>query len=996
MSLIIGEPLILYHMPLSSAPNEPQQEVWQRAYSLFEQALDLPAEARESFAAGRASSDPALLSIVLELIRNASQEEGDAALSPEEPRSGSRIGRYEITSRLGIGGMGHVYAARDTELERMVALKFIGAAAGSSGGNATSRLIHEAKAASALNHPNIVTVYDVVRSGDDVAVAMELVEGEPLRRYCGLQADIGTVIHWVRQIAQALRVTHAHGIIHGDIKPENVMVRPDGYIKVLDFGLARRVRLYRGSAQSSLFGVMAGTLAYLSPEQMRGESPTAASDVFSLGVMLYELVCGRHPFQSASPIDTAYAIAHHDPREPRDVRPELPAAMSALVREMIEKDRALRPTAAQVEERLAALAKPEASPVAGGKPEPRAGGGARFAGEPWRESEPGPRAVSVTKRARGRWIALAAALAGAAVASAWYFTRAPRHSAAHQSQVFRYTIQLPSEHKVEGLVIAPDGSQFVYQASTHGVRNLYRRFFDSEESRLIAGTENGRSPFFSPDGRGLGFFASGKIRIADESGVRDLVALPDAVDQWNAFWASDGNIYFNNADARGPGMWRIPAQGGRAEPFLRSVASERGFRFVVGQQFLGGANPAVLYTAFLSPRERSLQLLDLRSRGVATIVASGEAGHVVASGHLVFYREQSDARSGALMAVPFDEETRQIRGTPVEVLHDVGTSGWGRPMASVAANGTLVWVHRSPLASRRLMWVDRSGRRTPLFSEAHYEQAEVSPDGSRISVVRRDEAERSSLWIVDLRTNAWTRLLESTVPSIRTVWSPRGDAVIAGSETANGDYVNLYRIPLASPSQAERLTEQPDFGQFPMSWSGAANAILYLEGLHPGHESDIMALSLERGARPRALVTTKGWDTAPSFSPDGKWFVYSSNASGSDDLFVQSYPPSGPPIPIEGVHGWQTLWSRDGRSIYYVGKGGDRMELAWSGGHAGPPKRVVPGPFTLAQDRWTRAWSQAPDGRFLVIQGAESDAGASRVEVVLNWFEELKRLAPLR
>lgn len=346
-----------------SAPNDPEPQVWRRAYELFEEALDLPAEVRESFATRRASGDSGLLSVALELIRNASEDDREQALPGAATRVGSRIGRYEITHKLGSGAMGHVYAARDTELGRMVALKFLATGSGSSGdeqgANPADRLVREAKAASALNHPNIVTVYDVIRCGADVALAMELVEGESLRPYCGAPLPLARAVHWGRQIAQALDATHACGIVHGDVKPENVMVRPDGYIKVLDFGLARRVRLSLASTHSTAFGALAGTLGYLSPEQTRGESPTVASDVFSLGVMFYELICGWHPFRSASPIDTAYAIAHHAPKAPRNVRPDVPAALSRLIVDMIAKDPAQRPGARQVEAGLAALERAE-------------------------------------------------------------------------------------------------------------------------------------------------------------------------------------------------------------------------------------------------------------------------------------------------------------------------------------------------------------------------------------------------------------------------------------------------------------------------------------------------------------------------------------------------------------------------------------------------------------------------------------------------------------
>ncbi|HLK68304.1 MAG TPA: protein kinase [Bryobacteraceae bacterium] len=333
-----------------------QAQLWRRAYEIFDDLLEKPKEERDQLARALAAGDSALLAIVFDLLRNAT-EEGLDTVAEEEPRVGSKIGRYEITAKLGRGGMGHVYAARDTELGRVVALKFLSGQTGSPGGGSADRLIQEAKAASALNHPNIVTVYDVVRQGSEIALAMELIEGQSMRELCDRPQPVENVVRWARQIAQALAATHARGIVHRDIKPENVMLRPDGYVKVLDFGLARRSRLPGASTSlsSSLFGGLGGTLSYMSPEQTRGDSPTPASDIFSLGSMLYELLCGRHPFQSGSPIDTAYAIAHQDPKRAESIRSEIPGRISSLLHAMMAKDPAVRPAAAEVEHRLAAL-----------------------------------------------------------------------------------------------------------------------------------------------------------------------------------------------------------------------------------------------------------------------------------------------------------------------------------------------------------------------------------------------------------------------------------------------------------------------------------------------------------------------------------------------------------------------------------------------------------------------------------------------------------------
>ena len=396
-----------------------KSRLWRCAYDIFEDALERPAGERERFARERASDNPELIPIVLELIRNASDEDpDDSAFMEPAQRIGRRIGRYEITGKLGRGAMGHVYSARDLELGRVVALKFLIAS------TPGERLISEAKAASALNHPNIVTVFDVVREGQEIALAMELVEGRSLREFCrGLQ-PVEQVVRWGRQIAQALAATHERGIVHRDIKPENVMLRPDDLVKVLDFGLAKRATLPGGS-RSTLFGVMAGTLNYMSPEQTRGESLSAATDVFSLGSVLYELVCGRHPFQSGSPIDTAYAIAHKDPARAATVRKEIPPALDALLMDMLAKGPARRPSAKEVEQRLAAV---EAARPAMTRP-----------------------------KSRWRWIA-AAVVVAAAGAGLWNLEgKLVRPAALTLVPVTRL-----SEKSVTAAAISPEGKHLVY------------------------------------------------------------------------------------------------------------------------------------------------------------------------------------------------------------------------------------------------------------------------------------------------------------------------------------------------------------------------------------------------------------------------------------------------------------------------------------------------------------------------------------------------------
>ena len=324
-------------------------EKWKCAYELFGRALELPASERLMFTQ-LATSDPDVLRLALELVEGTQDEdsENSAELSM---KPGDRFGQYEIGETLGRGGMGEVYSARDTELGRMVALKLLAPDVAVTP-KALERLTREAKAASALNHPNIVTVYGLIRQDTKLAVAMELVEGEALRNHCGVPQPVGKLIHWGRQIAQALAATHEHGVVHRDIKPENLMVRADGVVKLLDFGLARQTLSQGTSAETNMSGILAGTFNYMSPEQTAGKAAGSASDVFSLGIVLYELSTGSHPFRSGSAIETAQAIAHKNPKPPKALESAIPTALNALVLDMLSKDSNRRPTAKEVDRRL--------------------------------------------------------------------------------------------------------------------------------------------------------------------------------------------------------------------------------------------------------------------------------------------------------------------------------------------------------------------------------------------------------------------------------------------------------------------------------------------------------------------------------------------------------------------------------------------------------------------------------------------------------------------
>lgn len=911
-----------------------QETLWRRAYAVFEEAQDQPAADREAFARAQAGTDIELLNLVLSLIENANPEEY------EPPRIGSRVGRYEITGVLGRGAMGQVYAARDTELGREVALKFLGGGYAEDGGT-TRRLVQEAKAASALNHPNIVTVYDVVRDGR-VAIAMELVEGKTLREFRGPQ-PVASIVAWGRQVAQALAATHARGIVHRDIKPENIMVRDDGYLKVLDFGLARRDRL-PGSSASSLTGLLGGTLLYMSPEQTRGEEAKPASDIFSLGVTLYELSCGRHPFAAESPIDVAHAIAHDSPRPAESVRPETGGRLSALLMEMMAKDPAQRPDASEVERRLTLDSAVIESPV--------------------------------RKNLTGKLAALVSAIALAAAIALALRSGAPAENR------LRLTIPLPAGAEIAHLAISPLGDHIAYVQRGSGTAVVYRRFFHEDYSRKVEGTEGATGVFFSPDGLELGVVARPGIRIVQPDGTtRELVQVEPAETQ-TAQWTSSGYVYYS-VTSPPAGIWRIHSRGGTREPVLAAQMKPAGLEFPLFRGFIGGR---LLFNVRGGPRHNELRLLaGGTGAGYQTVHGAAEGG-LYGGGMLVYeYKDQ-------LLAEPFDEAGR-ITGRSVAFADGVEKRGWPGPLAAMSASGVLAYVRDRRFDRRRIVWIDRaSGARTDTGLPAgEYEQVRVSPrDARQIAVVTRTGPEHWTASVFDLGTGAKRDLLSTPVMRPRLLWSPDARSMVVSSERDNGDFVNLHRMQLGGRLETTRLTEQPNYGQMPTGASPDGDEILFVEGVRPETRSDLKIYSAN-GKAVRPLVTTRGWDVDGTFSPDGRWIAYASNHDGAMAVYVQ--PRAVPGAAAERIGaGRAPVWVEEGSRLLYCAAG-KLFDVAIVNGRASGAAHLVSAEAGTVFDIWTRPYDVTPDGTRVLAIVREAPAPSQRViEVIQNVAAEYRRL----
>jgi Tol biopolymer transport system component len=945
-------------------------ERYRQITALAEAALTMSRTRRHEFLERACGSDPDLRMRVSEVVARYESSGGfleasaleawaqDVALS-KPSLVGRQVGRYLVLSHLGSGGIGEVWLAKDQELTRQIALKLLAPElAGDS--EQAQRFRQEARAASSLNHPNLVTVFDIGSFEGRQFIAQEYVEGRTVRDLLrDGRAGVAEAIDIASQVAAALSAAHAAQIVHRDIKPENIMIRPDGLVKVLDFGIARFMEAAAaqgpGPAHSSLTrtGVIIGTPRYMSPEQARGLAVDARSDIFSLGVVLYELLSGAVPFDGSTPPDVLAAILMQDP-------PALaaPAGIERIVRRCLNKEAAARyPSADALRDDLEKLTV---------RPEP-----------PHRQD----------REIRWRPLALGAALLVLVALVLWLALR-PRQAGPSAAAVIRSTLALPPGHVPEVVVISPAGDQVVYQASRNGVRQLYRRYLDEEESRPVPNSDGATQPFFSPDGKELGFYAPASIRIAGAGGTRDLVQVPAEFDLRRAVWGADQFIYYTTpAD----GIWRIPAHGGKPEAVLEPGPAERARTFYFPQEILSGSPPGLLFSTNSGPKRRSIELAALPAGSAPHIVVErGMGGEVLPGGYLLYYWQ------GKLLAAPFDAHSRKLAGSAVEVLAKTPSNGWRGPNASVSRNGTLVYLEED-LPRRKLLWVNRLGREYPLpVADAAYEQAEVSPDGTKLAIARQDELSKWSTWIYDLRSGAWTRVFDMDVPRPRSIWSPDSKSIVSASLEGDAQFVNLYRFSLVAPGAPERLTEEPDFGQFPASWSAAANAILFTEGVHVGTQSDIFALPLDGSRKPRPMVVSPGADRSPCFSPDGRRFAFASDQNKASEIFVQPFDLSSRPRQVSSGGGTNPAWSPSGAQLYYLTPAQALMEANMHADGSGePPHLLLPPGFTVRTDWWTRGYSIAPDGRFLVIRDvAGGSPPAPRIRVIVNWTEELKRLVP--
>jgi serine/threonine protein kinase/Tol biopolymer transport system component len=852
--------------------------------------------------------------------------------------AGSRVGPYEVVALLGKGGMGEVYRAHDSALGRDVALKVLPEAF-LHDPERLARFRREAQVLASLNHPNIGAVYGI----EGHALVMELVDGEDLSaRVARGPTRTDDALPIAAQIVAALAAAHERGVIHRDLKPSNIKVRPDGTVKVLDFGLAKALDATASSAAADMansptitspamteLGMILGTAAYMAPEQARGRNVDERVDVWAFGCVLYELLTGRRAFAGEDVSDTLAGILRADP-DWRAVPATTPPSIQRLLRRCLAKDPAKRLPdirAAQLDIDDAASSETTA---------------------------PAPAATKTTS-SRAAWLMAAGLTLAVFVLGGWLIFR--KDPPADPPTVVRFLLYPPAGFAFSpsafDAVGSPDGRRFAFVAERvdGGQRQLFVRDLDQVASRPLAGTDNAALPFWSPDSRELGFFDNASLKKVELGGgvVTRLAAAPPAA----GAWTPDGTIIFGGLG----GIKRMPASGG--EPVLvthvASGETAHGLPSLLpdGRRFLFTVQPA-----------GTIRMASLDSSQVAEVPNRSGPG-VYAAGQLLF------VENGRLMAQPFD------LSNPTAAAEAVPLTDTDR-VASVTS-ATMVAFRPGAAAITQAEWVDRTGKDLgSIAGIGRPQHPTISRDGRMLAYVVDGD-----LWVVDLRGRPPIRLTfdGTKVPKYSPLWSPDGRRL---AYEVGGGSAGLASIA-ADGSEGTPAAMSPPGHLHPYAWTGDGIIAAALGG---PQQTDILRITAD-GKETKPVVQTPAHEglNGLALSPDGRWLAYAADPTGRGEIWVRPYPGPGPPVRVSPSGGEEPRWAANGRELFYR-EGRVMMSTPVQGGadfQFGTPIRLFDGPFVRAGQPYD--YDVAADGRFLMLKSGDASAAPEPLTMVLNWTQ---------
>jgi serine/threonine-protein kinase len=934
---------------------------------------------------------------------------------------GDSLGPYQILAPLGAGGMGEVYRARDTRLNRDVALKLLPEIFASDP-ERLHRFQREAQVLASLNHPNIAAIYGLEgevglgrREGlaaAQCAIVMELIEGPTLAEVEPRRIPLDEALPIATQLAQALEAAHEKGIIHRDLKPANIKLTPDGTVKVLDFGLAKMLEPEAGGTRGdgaqgfsaalathsptittpamTQLGVILGTAAYMSPEQAKGKAADKRSDLWAFGCVLFEMLTGKRAFEGEDVSDTLALVLRGEP-DWTALPSEIPQSLSTLIKRCLKKDS--RQRVGDIAAALFVLEQPLL-----------------------------PREVArpATSSSRSSWKLLASGVAVAAAAAAltsfgWWSLR----SVPPPPTVARFSISLPEDQRLVStnvgvLGISPDGTKMAYLAN----RSLYLRNLTSLEAKpiSISGVETVANPVFSPDGESIAFYsprAQGLRKVSVTGGA--AITLCEAVPPNGISWGASGIVF----GQRDKGIMRVSPSSGKPEVLAAIQPPEQ----AAAPEILPDGDSLLFTVASGSTAGRDfwdtarIVVQSLKTGERRTLIEGGSDAHYLQTGHILYFIE------GVMFARPFDVRRLQVTGGQIPVIEGikrgfgnvtVATAGFLFPAAQfgVSANGSLVYVPGPAALSslqQELVMADRTGASTKLkAAPGPYQYPRVSPDGKRIAFETNDGKD-ANVWILNVAGDNSPRRLTFAGKNRFPIWSRDGRWVAFQSDR-EGDLGIFRQRVEGTEGTVERLTTAPpDTSHAPESWSPTTDLLTY--SITKGRDVSLGVLSLnDRKTTAFSGIETTTWPNA-TFSPDGRWLAYSSRPLGQtrNTIYVEPFPQTGVKYQVTTVDGHFPAWSPDGRELFFLDPSrpaNGRVGLVAVKIDARPDLTVgdvvqIPRAFyvTAPGIGRTRTYDVMPDGRFLGIieEGlSPADTAGAQIQVVLNWFTELKQRVPVK
>src|SRR5262245_17971019 len=889
---------------------------------------------------------------------------------------GSKLGRYEIRSKIGEGGMGEVYRAHDPKLGREVAIKVLPDGFAQNA-DRLARFEREARLLASLHHPHIAAIHGLEESGATQFLVLEFVSGITLAdRLARGSIPIEETLAIARQLCEALEAAHEKGIIHRDLKPANIKITEDDQVRVLDFGLAKALQeqtpdtnlsesptiLHTGTQH----GVILGTAAYMSPEQAKGKRVDKRTDIWAFGCVLFEMLTRKRAFNGETTTDILAAVIRAEPDW--DLLPsETPWKMRDLLKRCLRKDLNLRLRDigdARIEI-IESHGRSEGAPVMG--------------------------APSAQSRQRVALFTFGGVVIGAVITalmfwSLWGFPSRGRTSA---PTVTRFAISLPESEPLaltkfvplavgrRAIAISPDGTNLAYVVSRNGIAQLVLRRLDQFETKPIAGTEGAYNPFFSHDGQWIGFFADNKLKKISLTGGQPVV-LCEARNPLGATWTSDDTIYFG--DQEGAIVTKISAAGGSPKPIPIGANIITEIEVLPDGKWL-------LYSTNVSsnPDYARIIVRSIDSSQQSIVLEGGSNPHYLGSGHLLF------TRGGSLLAVPFDSTSRKVTGSAVTIVEGVRYEIYGIAQFAVSNNGTLVYVPGSAGWIGKPVWVDRQGNVTPigLPAQCYSGGFRLSPDGKRLAI--GIGAATDDIWIYEFERGTFLRLTVQGV-SVSPVWSPDGKR-IAFSSFGKDRSAIILKSADGTGAEEEVISRTSDFPLGTESWSPDGKALSVVEW-SPSDGGGISILPLEGDRKPRSFLQTPFTESFSAFSPNGRWIVYTSDESGRYEVYVRPYPGPGGKWQISTEGGEEPVWSANGEEIFY--RNGEKWMVAavhTKNDFSAQAPRLMFEKYFLNVPGLSHYPS--PDGqRQVMIQPEDQNLVPRQINVVLNWLEELKQRVP--